>query len=466
MACVASNVKGQEVSFDNHKEELNSSIFELTNQHTITLDAHLEPLKEHVDTTLQLNFEDWATIRRMKSSSQAIPLTFNYEVKQYIDKYISSNYRPYMNKLLGLSKHYFAVYEPIFEQLNMPKEIKYLSLVESSLNPHLISSAGAVGPWQFMYITAREHKLDMNSHIDERKDIYASTYAVSEYILDSKDQFNDWLVAIASYNCGKGCVRRAIQRSGLDSPNFWELAPYLPQETRNYIPKFIAMTYVMENADHYGISAAETEISIPSKMVMVDRPIDLNHISAAVGLPLDVLKTYNPAVKRHILPASVERPRRIWIPETSALNDSLLYLALNTNTAPTIPIIESKNDAVLSANTSTREYRVRHGETIKVVASKFGISVQNLRSWNNLTANSKIVGKTLIVSKPVNTRLANNTIKASAKSNTQYYVVRKGDSLDRIAQRHKGISVSQLKADNGLKTNMIKPGMRLKIKKG
>lgn len=465
MACVVTSVQGQDFSLDNHKEELNSSILEYTNQHSISLDAHLEPLKEHVDTTLTLSLDDWIVIRKMKSSSQTIPLTYNTQVKHYIDKYISSNYRPYMNRLLGLSKHYFKVYEQVFNELQMPREIKYLSLVESSLNPHLISSAGAVGPWQFMYITAKEHDLDMNNHIDERKDIYAATYALSNYLKDSKNQFEDWLLAIASYNCGKGCVRRAIERSGLTSPSFWELAPYLPQETRNYIPKYIAMTYVMENAEYYGITPAETEISTPTKLIMVDRHVDLNQISSAVGVPLDMIKAYNPAVKRHIIPGTVDKPRRLWIPEVPSVNDSLLYAALNSNTSPSLAIKELPDDS--RKQSLTQHYKVPSGESIYKVASKFGVTVQNLRAWNGLTTRSKIEGKRLIVSKPTSSRLHQHVATASKKKSTiQYYVVRKGDSLDRIASRHDGVSVSKLKADNGLKGNMIKPGMKLKISRG
>ena len=469
IACAVTTVQGQEISSDTHKEDLNSSVSEYISQSTMSVEDHIEAWKEHVvDTSYNLTPEDWVILRRMKSSSQTIPLSYNQQVKQYIDKYISDNYRPYMNRLLGLSKHYFNVYEQVFQESKLPKEIKYLSLVESSLNPHLISSAGAVGPWQFMYVTAKEHHLDMNNHIDERKDIYAATYALGNYLQDSKNQFGDWLLAIASYNCGKGCVRRAIERSGMEAPSFWELAPYLPQETRNYIPKYIAMTYVMENAEYYGITPVETEISAPTKMVLVDRTVDLQHISTATGVSLDVIKAYNPSVKRQIVPGTVEKPRRIWIPEVPTLNDSLLYLALNTNSVPTPAVTNASDDSTHQSYASNGKYKVRRGESIHTVANKFGVSVQNLRSWNGLSSKSKIEGRTLVVNKAANSKLERQATLASknVKSKTQYYVVRKGDSLDRIAQRYDGVTVSKLKADNGIKGTMIKPGMRLKINKG
>lgn len=372
-----------------------------------------------------------------------------------------------MNRLLGLSRHYFKIYDKVFEDLNLPNEIKYLSLVESSLNPHLVSTSGAVGPWQFMYVTAKEYSLDMNSHIDERKDAYASCYAVSKYLEDSYVKFNDWLLAIASYNCGKGCVQRAIARSGLESPTFWELSPYLPKETQNYVPKYIAMTYVLSNADHYGIQAVETELDQDVKEMMVDKNIDLKNVANALGISLSNLKAYNPAFKRDVIAATSEKPRRLLVPQTASLNDSLLYLSLNTITRQSsIATVQEEERPTLS---SSGKYRVKSAESLSSIAAKFDVTVQDLRSWNNLTRNSRLLGRDLIVRKPTNAKFSQHLKTASTKqkdSNITYYTVKKGDSLERIASKYDGVSVSKLKADNNIKNTLIKPGMRLKIKRG
>lgn len=463
---VSSYIRAQEIAIDNQKEELNSSMFTFIELQQKQLASHLDSIKENFDPHLEITSEDLGILRRLKSISKTVPLEFNSQVKGYIDKYTSQNYRPYMNRLLGLGQHYFAIYDKVFEEMKLPEEIKYLSLVESSLNPHLVSSSGAVGPWQFMYATAKLYNLEMNSNIDERKDAYAASYAVARYLTEAYDQFDDWLLALASYNCGRGCVQRAIQRSGLSSPSFWELSPFLPQETRNYIPKYIAMTYVLSNADHYGIEAQATELQLSNRLIMVDRKVTLGNIAKAIGVSLEQLKYYNPAFKQNMILASAEKPKRLLLPLTETTNDSLLYLALH-DISPIQELRGNENLDMLSGGPQ-KTYKVKNGETLATISRKFDVSVQNLRAWNALSSKSRIIGRTLIVEKPVDSRLAQNirTASVKTKSNVIVYTVKKGDSLDRIANRFSGSTVSKLKADNGLKSNMIKPGMKLKINRG
>lgn len=429
--------------------------------------VELDSIRKNVDEKVAVSLSEAAVLRRMKASVKTIPLDYNSQVKYYIDRYTSSNYRPYMNRMHGLSKHYFKTYEQIFNEMGLPEEIKYLSLVESSLNPHLVSSAGAVGPWQFIYTTARIYDLDMNTKIDERKDIYSSTYAVSKYLAESYDQFNDWLLALASYNCGRGCVKRAIQRSGMQSPTFWELAPFLPKETQNYIPKYVAMTYVLSNVDFYNIEAATNELNYESKVVMVDKAVDLRHVAKAVNLEIEQLKHFNPAIKNLVVPGTVEKPKRLFLPITPKTNDTLLYLALNAPSSFSSPLF-NEVETILASNSS--QHRVQKGETLSSISKKFGVTVQDLKAWNALKNNNLVVGKSLIVSNSVNGTLAKNvaktrTFKSTSATRTAYYTVKRGDSLDRIARRE-GSTVDKIKKDNGLKNTMIKPGMKLKITKG
>lgn len=466
---LSTKTSAQEVTIDSQKEELNSSMVTFIELQQKQLASHLDSIKENFDPNLEITPEDLGILRRLKSVSREVPLEFNSHVKGYIEKYTSQNYRPYMNRLLGLSQHYFGIYEKVFEEMGLPDEIKYLSLVESSLNPHLVSTSGAVGPWQFMFATAKFYNLEMNSNIDERKDAYASSYAVGQYLKEAYDQFDDWLLALASYNCGRGCVKRAIERSGLHNPSYWELSPFLPKETRNYIPKYIAMTYVLSNTDYYGIEAVSTELELSNKLVMVDRKIDLDNVAKAIGVTIQQLKYYNPSFKQRIIVGSVEKPKRLLLPLTDVTNDSLLYVALHEVT----PIQEEstvKNEGLMLADQQEKQkvYKVKEGETLTSVSRKFGVSVQNLRAWNELSSKSRIIGRSLIVEKPVDTRLAKNikTASVSAKSSVVVYTVKKGDSLDRIASKFNGSTVSKLKADNGLKSSMIKPGMKLKVNKG
>lgn len=429
--------------------------------------AQKQALLQGLDSLKKLNYyedvhtvEDSVIYDRLRKIQKTIPLGYNEKIRSYIDKYISPNYNPYMSKLSGLAQYYFPIYEQVLAENNLPDEIKYISVVESSLDPHLVSRSGAVGLWQFMYPTAKIYNLAMDHDVDERKDPYAACYAASRYFIDAYDEFNDWLLALASYNCGRGAVRRAIQRSGLENPSFWELSPYLPSETQNYIPKFIAMTYALKHADEHGIQPIETEFAWKSEVIMLDKNVSLQQVATAVNLPLETLKKFNPSYKRSIVNASPERPKRLIIPQTPERSDSLLYAALN-NTS----FIEPPTAA---SSLVHNKYKVKNGETLALVSRKFGVSVQDLKAWNGLTSRSKIVGRTLVIQKEENmssTRLAKNN--SSTASSTRYlsYTVRKGDTLSDIATKFKGSTVSQIKSDNHLKSSNLQIGQKLKIRK-
>ncbi|TYP96403.1 membrane-bound lytic murein transglycosylase D [Sphingobacterium allocomposti] len=410
--------------------------------------------------------EDSVIFHRMRKIQRTVPLAFNEKIKSYIDKYISRNYHPYMCKLQGLADYYFPIYESILAESNLPDEIKYISVVESSLDPHLVSRSGAVGLWQFMYSTAKVYDLTIDGYVDERKDPYAACYAASRYFKEAYDEFNDWLLALASYNCGRGAVRRAIQRSGLERPDFWQLSPYLPQETQNYIPKFIAMTYALKHAREYGIESAPTAFSWAAKPVMVENNVDLDQVAKAVDLPVETVRMFNPWFKRSVVAASADKPKRLIIPETTTLNDSLLYAALNNalNATPQLALAERTGPA-------ERKYLVRKGETLSAVSQKFGVSVQDLKAWNSLSSNSLIAGRTLIVQKEESSTLAGAPVRQDkdrsrlAAVTYTTYTVRKGDTLSGIAMKFKGSTVTKIKADNNLQGSALQIGQRLKIRK-
>src|SRR5690606_29491495 len=209
------------------------------------------------DQRNQSEFFDFvpATIEgRLAYLQKTIPLTYNEQVQSYIDMYSTDRYKKYLSNMMGLANYYFPIYERVFREMGIPEEIKYLSIVESALNPHAVSRVGATGLWQFMFATARMYNLTIDSYIDERKDPVAASYAAAAYLLDAYRTFNDWLLAIASYNCGQGNVLRAIQRSGLSNPDYWAISRYLPGETRRYVPAFIAMTYMLGYHEEHGIA--------------------------------------------------------------------------------------------------------------------------------------------------------------------------------------------------------------------
>lgn len=460
----------QEISSDvsTFNETFQSNIIDQVEKERGIIYSQLDSIKKQAANGTEFSAEDVNIAQRINRIQKTIPLEYNDRVKAYLDKYISRNYKPYMEKLLGLGNYYFPIYDKIFAEQGIPEEVRYLSVIESSLNPHTVSTSGAVGPWQFIYGTAKIYNLTMDSYMDERKDVYSTTYAVSAYLKEAHDEFNDWLLALASYNCGRGCVRRAIQRSGLHNPNYWELSPFLPKETQNYIPKFIAMTYVLNHADLYALEPAQNDLMCDHKVLMVDKSISLNHIAEALSCSPDLLKQLNPGYKRSIIAGSTEKPRRLIIPyEEESMSDSLIYAALNNQRAEVLQAI---------ASTETKEeqrHQVKRGETVATIAQKYGVSAQQIRSWNSLSTKSSIAGRNLIVSKGVDSEMAKNVVAASrqpaaksSKATYLTYTVRKGDTLSEIAGKHKGASVSRIKSDNNLRGSALKIGQKLKIYKG
>src|SRR5690606_24091728 len=219
---------------------------------SITIKAKRDTLPRSIDTSrLPGNSGAAASIVHRLLEKEISPLGIalnrmhNGYIQAYMERYTSEQYRAHLSEMLGLATYYFPIFERILGEKRVPREIKYLAIVESSLNPHAVSPVGATGPWQFMYATAKGYGLTINSYVDERKDPFEATYAAANYLKQSYDVYGDWLLAIASYNCGQGNVNRAINRSGIDNPTFWDIQSYLPTETRNYVPAFIAMSYVM-----------------------------------------------------------------------------------------------------------------------------------------------------------------------------------------------------------------------------
>ena len=458
-----SRTQAQEIAIMEHEEI--SFLSEAVSIQKKGIIAGLDSLKRQSEMELRNMDSDSLIAYRMRHIQETIPLIYNEKIKYFLEKYISQNYNPYMSKLQGLAQYYFPIFEPILAQNNLPDEVKYLSVVESSLDPHLVSTSGAVGLWQFMYATAKGYNIVMDNQLDERKDPHVASHAASQYFLEAYAEFDDWLLALASYNCGRGAVRRAIQRSGLVKPDYWALSPFLPQETQNYIPKFIAMTYAFKYAKEYGIGQASVGLDWDSKTIMLDKNVDLREVAKAVDLSLEELKRFNPAYKSTVIYASVEKPRRLVLPQTQNINDSLLYAALNNTGVTSSASYAAKATSSSTGNSTATRHKVRQGESLALLAGKYGVTVQNLKAWNNLTSKSRLLGRTLVVKSEEQKRIAQVPKKTStASGGFQSYTVRKGDTLSAIANRFKGVDVNKLKADNGLKSATLQIGQKLKIR--
>src|ERR1700744_5058701 len=254
--------------------------------------------------------------RRLDSIAKDVPLDYNEYVQSYIDTYLASNQRDDIGRVLGLTKYYFPIYEKAFHDAGIPEEIKYLSIVESQLNPYAVSRVGATGPWQFMTNTARTYGLNMDTYVDERRDPIQSSYAAAAYLKDADQELGDWVVAIASYNCGKSNVIRAIEKA--NALDFWSVRQYLPAETRNYVPAYIAANYVINYAAKHDISPLEGSFSMNTDTVLVDRMLPLSSVAFALNRDVRELQILNPSYRKLIVNGSAANPRRLVIPKTPA----------------------------------------------------------------------------------------------------------------------------------------------------
>lgn len=346
---------------------------------------------------------------RLDSIQKDVQLDYNEYVQTYIDLY--TRHRDEMSHVMALSKYYFPIYEKIFREAGIPTEIKYLSIVESKLDPAAISRVGATGPWQFMATTAKIYGLNMDSYIDERRDPIQASYAAAAYLKDAYQEFGDWLLAIASYNCGKSSVERAIEKA--NAMDFWTIRQYLPPETRNYVPAFIAMSYVMNYGKKHAIIPDILNFNPKTDTVMVDHMVDLGNVAKALNTNLMDLTMLNPAYKRLIINGTTTAKRRLIIPHVdqksypalynvlNGINDPVLLQPLPTVAALSVPVkapapVYIAGAAPVRANTlvyapaskSTEAvpeyYVIKQGETLEQVAAHHGLNVRDVRSWNNI----------------------------------------------------------------------------------
>jgi len=233
-----------------------------------------------------------------------VPLDYNEFVQNYIDIY--SQNREEMGHVIGLSKYYFPIYEKVFRDAGIPAEIEYLSIVESKLDPNAISRVGATGPWQFMGTTAKLYGLNMDGYIDERRDPVRASYAAAAYLKDAYEEFGDWLLAIASYNCGKSNVENAIAKAGAN--DFWSIRQYLPVETRNYVPAYIAVAYIMNYYSKHNIIPQACSFSMNIDTLVVDKYVSLSSISSIINVDVHILSILNPAYKTYTINGSAAKP--------------------------------------------------------------------------------------------------------------------------------------------------------------
>ena len=443
-------------------------------------------------------------------------LVYNSTVQGFIDLYAARR-RDISTKVLGMSELYFPMIEEYLAKYEIPLEMKYLSIVESALNPVAISRAGAGGLWQFMVGTGKMYGLDVSSYQDERFDPYKSTDAACRYLKSLYKTFGNWELALAAYNSGPGNVNKAIRRSG-GKKDFWAIKAFLPKETQGYVPAFIAVNYVMNYASEYNIYPKKPLITFfETDTVGVSKRVDFKALAQVIDMPIEDIAFLNGTYKLKEIPENGQKHYLILPISKVGLymaNEDVVYAQseikryepeLVASTANTVP---EGSEGKVVWETTWKTHKVRKGESLGSIADKYNVSLADLRKWNKIKSSRIVPGQSLKVqaktkkviyeekkpatSTPEETPVAKENkesgeeenyresaeTKATAEGKTEkataptksaepkykYYTVQKGDTLTKIASA-KGVTVNDIKHLNkGLKENKLAVGQKIKIK--
>jgi membrane-bound lytic murein transglycosylase D len=335
---------------------------------------------------------DSVYVDRLSRLNTIIELPYNSIVRNCIDLYVDRR-RNKVEYMLGLENFYFPMIEQALDENNLPLELKYLVVIESALNPVALSRVGASGLWQFMLPTGKQYGLEINSLVDERRDPFKATYAACEYFKDMYRIYGDWTLVIAAYNCGSGNVNKAIRRAG--SNDYWKIYPYLPRETRLYVPLFIAATYVMNYYANHQLRPVQTDLPIAVDTVMVNQTIHFDQIAEILNVDKELIRLLNPQYKRDIIPGN-SKTRVLKLP---ALQAYAFVEKENT-------IVNHRKDELFANRTyagstgSNKEkivHKVKKGETAVSIGNKYGVTATNIRKWNKLKSNRRGIGRKIIV---------------------------------------------------------------------
>lgn len=391
-----------------------------------------------------------ARISRLNENSP-FEFVYNAQVKAYIDLYASRR-RTLTERMLGLSQLYFPIFEEQLDRFDLPLELKYLAVIESALNPTARSRAGATGPWQFMYHTGRLYGLQVNNYVDERSDVLKATIAACEHFRDLYKIYEDWSLVIAAYNAGPGNVNRAIRRAG-GVKDFWRISPYLPRETRNYVPAFIAVTYVMEHPDEHNLYAVPPVYSfLDVDTIHVRHQLSLRTLGELLEIPLENLNYLNPTFRKNIIPHEPENPYVLNLPKEKAT----IFLANEESIYNYRSAAEIHQEELAAQIEETTIHVVRSGEVLGSIARRYGTSVRAIQNLNNMRGTLIRPGQRLIVSAPANRPV-------STPSSANVHVVKRGETLGVIASRYR-VSVSNLMEWNKLNNSTIRVGQQLIVR--
>ena len=359
-------------------------------------------------------------IDRLYRMPTIMEMPYNEVVRACIDRY-TVRLRRQVSWMLGAANFYMPIFEEALEAYQLPLELKYLPIIESALNPVAVSRAGACGLWQFMPGTAKMYNLEINSLLDERRDPVKASYAAAHFLSDLYKVFGDWNLVIAAYNCGPENINKAIRRSGGER-DYWKIYPYLPRETRGYVPAFIAANYAMTYYCEHNICPMSSQLPVKTDTVMLNRNINFSEIAAVCGLDIQMIRSLNPAYRHDMVPGAT-RPMPLKLP----LNDINRFVELE--------------DSIFASHRDDKRMEVELNEHI----------VKDATSSSGSKSKGKRGGR------------RGRGGKSSKGGGNASVTVKKGDTLSAIAKRNH-TTVDKIKKLNGLKGNTINAGKKLRVK--
>lgn len=449
--------------------------------------------------------------RLSRITSSVAPPRFTSVVKSYINTYTVKK-RQHTEAMLGRISIYFPMFEKYLSENNLPVDLKYLSIVESALNPKAVSRSGAVGLWQFMPPTGKENGLKINSTVDERRDPHKSTLAAAKYLKKQYKRYNNWELALAAYNGGPGRVNRAIKRGR--SKNFWRIKRYLPKETQNYVPAFIAATYVVNYYPEHNLVPVYPEIDLQmTELIKIYKKISFREIEQTTGVPMHLIERLNPSYKKKYIPGSRQGSNLV-LPN-QYMGNLLSHLGRPDSEVKRINIKPIPAPVMIdySENKNTSIHTIFAGETYEGIAAYYGVTPTDLKTWNQRSGYSLIPGRelkiytpkmtaspafkklesiqtlkissvssrksnTVILSKKPSKRIVQSKKKAMPHikylptksvlrdSEYLYYLIGQEETLHEIAEKFNGVSMHDILVLNNVNDPYeLKAGKKIKVKR-
>lgn len=437
-----------------------------------------------------VNISDEEYEKRVADLSGEIKMEFNALVKSHVKAHVTRR-RTSTELVVGRSMVYFPIFEETFRRHNMPTDLKYLAIVESTLNPRAVSPVGATGLWQFMKPTGKQYGLRIDSQVDERRDPHAATDAAARYLSDLYNRYGDWNMAIAAYNCGPGRVNDAVKASG--KTDYWEAAAFMPKETRNYVPAFIGVAYAMNYYHLHNIypEHPEYDLQIIDKIRVFDK-ISFSRISQITGITEEAISFMNPAFNQNYvpsnregyivsLPLTVMAEFRAAVPNTAPVvfgSPALLTYEEQVTAAPAV-ITKASAPVTYQYEQTEKIYKVKKGDNLGKIANQNNCSVSDLKEWNNIKGSLLQIGQQLVIkeknivdgysskgldddNQPTTTSKSLGSPAVETKTqNVRLHKVERGESLWSIANKN-NLKLQDILDANNMKANQkIEPGMQL-----